>query len=49
MPRIAGTEDFMFNHTMIRVKDPEASLKFYQVGSQLWPYDSWGPMIYYSE
>lgn len=23
-----------FNHTMLRVKDPKASLKFYQVGAQ---------------
>ena len=31
MPRVAGTEGFGFNHTMIRVKDPNASLEFYQV------------------
>lgn len=32
MPRVAGTEDFKFNHTMIRVKDAQKSLEFYQVG-----------------
>jgi catechol 2,3-dioxygenase-like lactoylglutathione lyase family enzyme len=32
MSRVAGTEKFCFNHTMIRVKDPKASLEFYQVG-----------------
>ncbi|KAF9449649.1 glyoxalase I [Macrolepiota fuliginosa MF-IS2] len=30
MPRTAETASFKFNHTMIRVKDPQASLKFYQ-------------------
>ncbi|KAI0328353.1 glyoxalase I [Cubamyces sp. BRFM 1775] len=29
MPRTAETASFKFNHTMIRVKDPQASLKFY--------------------
>ncbi|TFL03052.1 Glyoxalase/Bleomycin resistance protein/Dihydroxybiphenyl dioxygenase [Pterulicium gracile] len=29
MPRTADTASFKFNHTMIRIKDPEASLKFY--------------------
>ncbi|KAI0075658.1 glyoxalase I [Panus rudis PR-1116 ss-1] len=29
MPRTAETEGFKFNHTMIRVKDPKVSLKFY--------------------
>jgi lactoylglutathione lyase len=29
MPRSAETSSFKFNHTMIRVKDPKASLKFY--------------------
>ncbi|KIJ40911.1 hypothetical protein M422DRAFT_32028 [Sphaerobolus stellatus SS14] len=29
MPRTAETASFKFNHTMIRVKDPNASLKFY--------------------
>jgi len=29
MPRSAETAGFQFNHTMIRVKDPKASLKFY--------------------
>lgn len=29
MPRTAETATFKFNHTMIRVKDPEVSLKFY--------------------
>ncbi|TRM70200.1 Glyoxalase/Bleomycin resistance protein/Dihydroxybiphenyl dioxygenase [Schizophyllum amplum] len=29
MPRTAETASFQFNHTMIRVKDPEASVKFY--------------------
>jgi len=30
MPRTAETASFKFNHTMIRVKDPKASLDFYQ-------------------
>lgn len=30
MPRPEGTESFKFNHTMLRVKDPKVSLKFYQ-------------------
>jgi len=30
MSKPAGTEDFKFNHTMIRVKDPEESLAFYR-------------------
>lgn len=30
MVRPEGTESFKFNHTMLRVKDPKASLKFYQ-------------------
>ncbi|KAG8761062.1 Lactoylglutathione lyase [Serendipita sp. 396] len=30
MSRVAGTEGFGFNHTMIRVKDPKPSLEFYQ-------------------
>ncbi|KAH7334368.1 Glyoxalase/Bleomycin resistance protein/Dihydroxybiphenyl dioxygenase [Rhizoctonia solani] len=30
MPRTAETTSFKFNHTMIRVKDPQASLKFYE-------------------
>jgi len=29
MPRTAETASFKFNHTMLRVKDPQASLKFY--------------------
>ncbi|KAF7427951.1 Lactoylglutathione lyase [Pleurotus ostreatus] len=29
MPRAAETATFKFNHTMIRVKDPQVSLKFY--------------------
>jgi len=29
MPRTAETASFKFNHTMIRVKDPKASLQFY--------------------
>ncbi|KAF8644792.1 hypothetical protein AX16_008254 [Volvariella volvacea WC 439] len=29
MPRTAETASFKLNHTMIRVKDPQASLKFY--------------------
>ncbi|CAL1705961.1 unnamed protein product [Somion occarium] len=29
MPRSEATEGFKFNHTMIRVKDPQVSLKFY--------------------
>ncbi|KAI0820076.1 glyoxalase I [Trametes gibbosa] len=29
MPRSAETASFKFNHTMLRVKDPQASLKFY--------------------
>jgi len=29
MPRVAETESFAFNHTMLRVKDPKVSLKFY--------------------
>ncbi|KAK7677522.1 hypothetical protein QCA50_019528 [Cerrena zonata] len=29
MPRTAETEGYKFNHTMIRVKDPKVSLKFY--------------------
>ncbi|KAJ7292769.1 Glyoxalase/Bleomycin resistance protein/Dihydroxybiphenyl dioxygenase [Mycena rebaudengoi] len=29
MPRTAETSSFQFNHTMIRVKDPKVSLKFY--------------------
>ncbi|KAF7979840.1 hypothetical protein HWV62_40581 [Athelia sp. TMB] len=29
MPRSADTASFKFNHTMIRVKDPKASLHFY--------------------
>ncbi|KAF9063178.1 Glyoxalase/Bleomycin resistance protein/Dihydroxybiphenyl dioxygenase [Rhodocollybia butyracea] len=29
MPRTAETASFQFNHTMIRVKDPKVSLKFY--------------------
>jgi len=29
MPRTAETASFKFNHTMIRVKDPKASLHFY--------------------
>ncbi|KAJ3826342.1 glyoxalase I [Lentinula raphanica] len=29
MPRTAETASFQFNHTMIRVRDPEVSLKFY--------------------
>jgi hypothetical protein len=31
MARVAGTEQYQFNHTMIRVKDAEKSLEFYQV------------------
>ncbi|KAF5346712.1 hypothetical protein D9756_010426 [Leucocoprinus leucothites] len=30
MPRSAETASFRFNHTMLRVKDPKASLHFYQ-------------------
>ncbi|KAF5376257.1 hypothetical protein D9615_008529 [Tricholomella constricta] len=30
MPRTAETASFKFNHTMIRVKDPQVSLAFYQ-------------------
>ncbi|EUC63977.1 lactoylglutathione lyase [Rhizoctonia solani AG-3 Rhs1AP] len=30
MARSAETSSFKFNHTMIRVKDPQVSLKFYQ-------------------
>lgn len=30
MVRPEGTESFKFNHTMLRVKDPKVSLKFYQ-------------------
>jgi lactoylglutathione lyase len=30
MPRPAGTEGFMLNQTMLRVRDPQASLAFYQ-------------------
>ncbi|EJD02694.1 glyoxalase I [Fomitiporia mediterranea MF3/22] len=30
MARSAETASFSFNHTMLRVKDPEVSLKFYQ-------------------
>ncbi|PVG00386.1 glyoxalase I [Serendipita vermifera] len=30
MPRAAGTEQYQFNHTCIRVKDPQKSLDFYQ-------------------
>ncbi|TBU24383.1 Glyoxalase/Bleomycin resistance protein/Dihydroxybiphenyl dioxygenase [Dichomitus squalens] len=29
MPRTAETASYKFNHTMIRVKDPQVSLKFY--------------------
>ncbi|KZV72827.1 glyoxalase I [Peniophora sp. CONT] len=29
MPRTAETSSFRFNHTMLRVKDPKASIKFY--------------------
>ncbi|KAF9241797.1 hypothetical protein BU15DRAFT_44582 [Melanogaster broomeanus] len=29
MPRTAETASFKFNHTMIRIKDPKASLHFY--------------------
>ncbi|KII92513.1 hypothetical protein PLICRDRAFT_474648 [Plicaturopsis crispa FD-325 SS-3] len=29
MPRAAETASFKFNHTMLRVKDPKVSLKFY--------------------
>merc|ERR1712071_404307 len=29
MSRVAGTESFVLNHTMLRIKDPKASLKFY--------------------
>ncbi|KAG7562112.1 hypothetical protein FFLO_02491 [Filobasidium floriforme] len=29
MSRVAGTESFILNHTMFRIKDPKASLKFY--------------------
>ncbi|KAN0091406.1 Glyoxalase/Bleomycin resistance protein/Dihydroxybiphenyl dioxygenase [Tylopilus felleus] len=29
MPRTAETASFKFNHTMIRIKDPKASLRFY--------------------
>ncbi|KAJ3765662.1 glyoxalase I [Lentinula raphanica] len=29
MPRTAETASFQFNHTMLRVRDPEVSLKFY--------------------
>ena len=28
-PRDPATKDFVFNHTMLRVKDPKKSLKFY--------------------
>lgn len=30
MPASAETASYRFNHTMLRVKDPEKSLKFYQ-------------------
>ena len=30
MPRTTETASFKFNHTMLRVKDPKASLEFYQ-------------------
>lgn len=39
MTRAAGTEGFGFNHTMIRVKDPKASLEFYQVSFSRLAYD----------
>jgi len=29
MGRVEGTESFKFNHTMLRVKDPKVSVKFY--------------------
>ncbi|KAI0032693.1 putative glyoxylase I [Vararia minispora EC-137] len=29
MPRTAETASFRFNHTMLRIKDPKASLRFY--------------------
>ncbi|KAH8922417.1 glyoxalase I [Atractiella rhizophila] len=29
MPRTAETSSYCFNHTMIRVKDPQVSIKFY--------------------
>ncbi|KAJ3914194.1 hypothetical protein F5877DRAFT_83028 [Lentinula edodes] len=29
MPRTAETASFQFNHTMIRVRDPDISVKFY--------------------
>ena len=29
-PAAAGTEDFVFNQTMLRIKDPDVSLPFYQ-------------------
>lgn len=28
-PTTAETKDYKFNHTMLRVKDPKASLHFY--------------------
>ncbi|KAG8818351.1 Lactoylglutathione lyase [Serendipita sp. 399] len=36
MSRAAGTEGFVFNHTMIRVKDPKPSLEFYQACRDLY-------------
>jgi len=30
MTRPTATDGFKFNHTMIRVKDPQASIKWYQ-------------------
>lgn len=37
MSRPAGTENFQFNHTMIRVKDPQKSLEFYRVSTINYP------------
>ena len=28
-PNALGTEDFIFNQTMLRIKDPDISLDFY--------------------
>ncbi|KAF9464490.1 Glyoxalase/Bleomycin resistance protein/Dihydroxybiphenyl dioxygenase [Collybia nuda] len=38
MPRTAETSSYKFNHTMIRIKDPKASLAFYQniIGMELY-------------
>jgi hypothetical protein len=45
MSRLAGTENFQFNHTMIRVKDPQKSLEFYQVSTANYPLSTTLPTV----